>query len=147
MSASPILSVSQAGEGYDRLAERRSRSRRVADESSLFQTTFIEQLLTAPRPHLEALIKEVHAKKGKPSPEVLWVDYEQAGRMIATTDESIRKLVRKGKLTSVSRSGRHRGIAVDERRFYISRNEVNKAQLVADEAPRPMKYPLPCLSA
>ena len=42
----------------------------------------------------------------------LVVDYEEAGRMIRTSYEGIRKLVRKGKLTAVSRSGRYRGIAV-----------------------------------
>jgi phage gp45-like len=54
----------------------------------------------------------------------LIVDYEEAGRMIGTTYEGVRKLVRRGKLTAVSRSGRYRGIAVSELKNYVQRSQV-----------------------
>jgi hypothetical protein len=89
--------------------------------SSVFEQQFIQQLLTAARPGIEALIKEVIAdERGQP----LIMDYEEAGRMIGTTYEGVRKLVRKGKLTSVSRSGRNRGIAVAELKDYVQRSQV-----------------------
>src|SRR2546425_13305645 len=80
--------------------ERRSPR---AGGGGMFEQQFIQQLLTAVRPEIKALIKEVIAAEGG---EPLIVDYEEAGRMIGTTYEGVRKLVRKGKLTAVSRSGR-----------------------------------------
>jgi hypothetical protein len=47
--------------------------------------------------------------------------------MIGTSYEGIRKLVRKGKLTAVSRSGRYRGIAVQELKDYVERSQVMPA--------------------
>jgi hypothetical protein len=44
--------------------------------------------------------------------------------MIGTSYEGIRKLVRKGRLTAVSRSGRNRGIAVRELKDYVERSQV-----------------------
>jgi excisionase family DNA binding protein len=87
----------------------------------MFEQQFIQQLLTAVRPEIKALIKEVIAGEGG---QPLIVDYEEAGRMIGTTYEGIRKLVRKGKLTAVSRSGRHRGIAVAELKDYVQRSQL-----------------------
>jgi len=88
---------------------------------SMFQEYFVQQLLAAARPEIRALIKEVIAAEGT---DQLVVDYEQAGRMIGTTYEGIRKLVRKGRLTAVSRSGRHRGISVAELKDYVQRSQV-----------------------
>ncbi len=100
-----------------------SRRGRIRARENVFEQHFIEQLLAAVRPEIKALIKEVIAgERHQPSPLV--VDYEEAGRMIGTTYEGIRKLVRKGKLTAVSRSGRHRGIAVAELRDYVERSEL-----------------------
>jgi len=88
---------------------------------SMFQEYFVQQLLAAARPEIRALIKEVIADEGT---DPLVVDYEQAGRMIGTTYEGVRKLVRKGRLTAVSRSGRHRGISVAELKDYVQRSKV-----------------------
>jgi hypothetical protein len=88
---------------------------------SMFEEQFIQQLLVAVRPEIRALIKEVIADEGA---QPLVVDYEEAGRMIGTTYEGVRKLVRKGKLTAVSRSGRHRGIAITELESYVLRSQV-----------------------
>jgi len=88
---------------------------------SMFQEHFVQQLLAAARPEIKALIKEVIADEGT---DPLVVDYEQAGRMIGTTYEGVRKLVRKGRLTAVSRSGRHRGISVAELKDYVQRSKV-----------------------
>jgi excisionase family DNA binding protein len=88
--------------------------------SSVFEEQFLQQLLLAARPQIEALVREVIAgERSQP----LIVDYEEAGRMIGTTYEGIRKLVRNGKLTAVSRSGRHRGIAIAELKDYVHRNQ------------------------
>lgn len=88
---------------------------------TMFQEHFIQQLLAMARPEIRALIKELIAVEGA---DPLVVDYEQAGRMIGTTYEGIRKLVRKGRLTAVSRSGRHRGISVAELKNYVQRSQV-----------------------
>jgi hypothetical protein len=93
----------------------------IVRAGNLFEQQFIQQLLAAVRPEIKALIKEVIADEGG---QPLVVDYEKAGRMIGTTYEGIRKLVRKGKLTAVSRSGRNRGIAVSELRDYVQRNQL-----------------------
>jgi hypothetical protein len=93
----------------------------IVRAGNLFEQQFIQQLLVAVRPEIKALIKEVIADEGG---QPLVVDYEEAGRMIGTTYEGIRKLVRKGKLTAVSRSGRNRGIAVSELRDYVQRNQL-----------------------
>lgn len=92
---------------------------------NMFQEHFVRQLLAAARPEIKALIKEVIAAEGT---DPLVVDYEQAGRMIGTTYEGIRKLVRKGGLTAVSRSGRHRGISVAELKDYVQRSHVVQAR-------------------
>jgi len=122
MSTFPNLSAYEAGNGTDIVA-RRTPATSTTDKT-LFGPLFIQQLVAAARPQLEELIREVLAEKERSSTEILCVDYEEAGRMIGTSYEGIRKLVRKGKLTSVSRSGRHRGIAVHELRSYIERNKV-----------------------
>lgn len=87
----------------------------------LFEQHFIQELLRAVRPEIKALVREVI---GGDTDQPLVVDYEEAGRMIGTTYEGIRKLVRKGKLKAVSRSGRYRGIAVQELKEYVQRNQV-----------------------
>ncbi len=99
------------------------RRGRIRARESVFEQHFIEQLLAAVRPEIKALIKEVIADE-QHQPLPLVVDYERAGRMIGTTYEGIRKLVRRGKLTAVSRSGRHRGIAIAELRDYVERSEL-----------------------
>ena len=124
MSTSPTPSLFESRDGLDRISGRRAGSFMDTGENGLFGPQFIQQLLAAARPHLEALIKEVLSQKLDSSSEVLCVDYEEAGRMIGTSYEGIRKLVRKGRLTSISRSGRHRGVAVDELRSYVQRNKV-----------------------
>jgi hypothetical protein len=93
----------------------------VVKPGNLFEQQFIQQLLAAVKPEIKALIREVIAdERGQP----LVVGYEEAGRMVGTTYEGIRKLVRKGKLTAVSRSGRNRGIAVSELKDYVQRNQL-----------------------
>ena len=114
MSQQTALELSHFSAG----ASGRTRAR-----ASLFERHFIEQLLRAVRPEIKALIKEVMEEESH-QPLPLVVDYERAGRMIGTTYEGIRKLVRRGKLTAVSRSGRHRGIAVSELRDYVDRSEL-----------------------
>lgn len=134
MSTFPKFSTSDLDRGYNSLASHRGGPTRATNESSLFASQFLEQLVAAARPQLQALIEEVLAERRDRPPEVLCVDYQEAGRMIGTSYEGIRKLVRKGKLTSVSRSGRHRGIAVNELRSYIERNQVEKgSRPVGDE--------------
>jgi hypothetical protein len=88
---------------------------------SMFELYFVQQLLAVVRPEIKALIKEVIADE---ETLPLVVDYDQAGRMIGTTYEGVRKLVRKGRLTAVSRSGRHRGISVAELKDYVQRSQV-----------------------
>jgi hypothetical protein len=78
----------------------------------------VQQILSAALPEIKALIKEVLAEEVN---QPLIVDYEEAGRMIGTTYEGVRKLVRNGKLEAVSRSGRNRGIAVAELKDYVRR--------------------------
>jgi hypothetical protein len=96
-------------------------SRTETNASSVFEQQFVQQLLVAFTPKIRQLIKEVIADEGG---RPLVVDYEEAGRMIGTTYEGVRKLVRKGRLTAVSRSGRHRGIAVAELKDYVQRSQV-----------------------
>jgi hypothetical protein len=95
-------------------------------ENGFFEQQLMQHLLTAMLPEVKALIKEVMANE---ITQPLIVDYEEAGRMIGTTYEGIRKLVRKGKLTAVSRSGRHRGIAVMELKDYVRRSQVGQHHL------------------
>jgi excisionase family DNA binding protein len=92
-----------------------------ASSGSMFEQQFIQQLLLIAKPQIRALIREVIADDGG---QPLVVDYEEAGRMIGTSYEGVRKLVRKGRLTAVSRSGRHRGIAVEELKDYVQRSAV-----------------------
>ncbi len=89
--------------------------------ANIFEQQFVEQLLVAFTPRIKALIQEVIADEGG---QPLIVDYDEAGRMLGTTYEGVRKLVRKGKLTAVSRSGRYRGIAVAELRNYVQRSQL-----------------------
>jgi len=93
---------------------------RATTPNSLEQQ-FIEQLRLAFGPQIKALIKEVIADE---TTQPLVVDYAEAGLMIGTTYEGVRKLVRKGMLTAVSRSGRYRGIAISELKDYIHRRRV-----------------------
>src|SRR6185437_12792567 len=90
----------------------------------MFEQEFIQQILTAAKPQLRALVREVIGDESK-AVSPLCVDYEQAGRMLGTTYEGIRKLVRKGKLCAVSR-GRKPAIAIDELKLYIARSTVKK---------------------
>jgi hypothetical protein len=90
-------------------------------EGGFFEQQFVQQLLTAVLPEIKGLIREVLADE---LAQPLLVDYEEAGRMIGTTYEGIRKLVRKGRLKAVSRSGRHRGIAVAELKNYVQRSQL-----------------------
>jgi hypothetical protein len=91
--------------------------------TGLFGPDFIEQFLAAARPGLKTLIRDV-ITEDRSARKVLCVPYEEAGAMIGTSYEGIRKLVRKGKLKSVSRSGRRRGIAISEMESYVERNMV-----------------------
>ena len=91
------------------------------NSGGIFEQHLIEQLLLVAKPQISALIREVIADEGG---QPLVVDYEEAGRMIGTSYEGVRKLVRKGRLTAVSRSGRHRGIAVSELKNYVERSQV-----------------------
>ena len=90
----------------------------------MFEQEFIQQLLTAAKPQLRALVREVIGDEAK-AVSPLCVDYEQAGRMLGTSYEGIRKLVRKGELCAVSRC-RKRAIAIDELKLYIARSTVSK---------------------
>lgn len=114
--------------GPDAPQESFTKSRRGrTTNNNTFERHVIEQLRLAFAPQIKALIKEVIVDEtagGAP----LIVNYAEAGRLIGTTYEGVRKLVRKGKLTAVSRSGRYRGIAVSELRDYVQRR-----QLVANE--------------
>jgi hypothetical protein len=98
-----------------------ARGVRQPGMGGVFERQFVEQLLIAFTPRIKDLIKQVIADESVPP---LIVDYDEAGRMIGTTYEGVRKLVRKGKLTAVSRSGRYRGIAVSELKDYVHRSEV-----------------------
>src|SRR5262249_7007578 len=103
-----------------RPAPNLARQGRTPTMGGLFEQQFVEQLLIAFTPRIKELIKQVIAAESAP----LVVDYKEAGRMIGTSYEGIRKLVRKGKLTAVSRSGRYRGIAVAELKDYVQRSEL-----------------------
>jgi excisionase family DNA binding protein len=99
--------------------------------SNMFEQQFVQHLLIVAKPQLKALIREViEDERNRP----LIVDYEEAGRMIGTSYEGVRKLVRKGRLTAVSRSGRHRGIAVEELKDYVQRSAVTNRWLTAHGA-------------
>ncbi len=69
--------------------------------------------------YLKALIEEVLSERD--GPKALCVDYEDAGQMIGTTYEGIRKMVRKGQLKA-TRRGRRCGIAVSELKEFVRRN-------------------------
>jgi hypothetical protein len=89
---------------------QRTRHREATSrDGSAVEQFLAQQLLSAALPEIKALIKEVIAEEVN---QPLIVDYEEAGRMIGTTYEGVRKLVRNGKLQAVSRSGRNRGIAI-----------------------------------
>jgi excisionase family DNA binding protein len=104
------------------IAPSGGRQREVQTGSGgIFEQHLIQQLLLVAKPQIRALIREVIADEGG---QPLVVDYEEAGRMIGTSYEGVRKLVRKGRLTAVSRSGRHRGIAVSELKNYVERSQV-----------------------
>jgi hypothetical protein len=95
---------------------------RATTPSSLEQQ-FIEELRLAFGPQIKALIKEVIEDEAVGNTPLI-VDYAEAGRLISTTYEGVRKLVRKGMLTAVSRSGRYRGIAISELKDYIQRSRL-----------------------
>lgn len=110
----------------------RSRQRESQpNPSNMFEQQFVQHLLIVAKPQLKALIREVmEDERDRP----LIVDYEEAGRMIGISYEGVRKLVRKGRLTAVSRSGRHRGIAVEELRDYVQRSAVTSQWLTTHGA-------------
>ena len=99
----------------------------VHSGTAVVERQMMEQLRLAFAPQIRALVKEVMADETVGSAPLI-VDYAEAGRLIGTTYEGVRKLVRKGMLTAVSRSGRYRGIAISELKDYIERR-----RLVADE--------------
>jgi len=92
-------------------------------QAGMFEQQFMQQLIVAFTPQIKELIKEAIADEAA---RPLVVGYEEAGRMIGTTYEGVRKLVRKGKLTAVSRSGRYRGIAVAELKDYVQRSQLSE---------------------
>ncbi|HEY1754299.1 MAG TPA: helix-turn-helix domain-containing protein [Bryobacteraceae bacterium] len=98
-----------------------ARQSRPPTMGVMFEQQFVDQLIVAFTPRIKELIKQVISAETAPP---LVVDYEEAGRMIGTSYEGIRKLVRKGKLTAVSRSGRYRGIAVQELKDYVERSQL-----------------------
>jgi hypothetical protein len=81
---------------------------------------FIQSFLTEARPLLVELLKEIIDQERSPN-NALVVDYDEAGRMMGTTYEGIRKMVSKGQLKSVKR-GRRKGIAVAELKSYVQKN-------------------------
>lgn len=88
----------------------------------MFEQRFVQEMLAAFKPHLKEIVKETLAGE---SPLPLIVDYGEAGRMLGTSYEGVRKLVRTGRLTAVSRSGRYRGISVDSLRAYVARSQIH----------------------
>ena len=93
----------------------------VCSESNIvFDQQFIQQLLVAAKPFFKEIVKEVLADEQE-NPTTLCMDYDDAGRMIGTTYEGIRKMVRKGDLKA-TKQGRRRGIAVSELKDYVQRN-------------------------
>ncbi len=108
-------------------ARRNGRLASAHSGTAVVERRMMEQLRLAFAPQIRALIKEVIADETVGSAPLI-VDYAEAGRLIGTTYEGVRKLVRKGMLTAVSRSGRYRGIAISELKDYIERR-----RLVADE--------------
>lgn len=85
----------------------------------MFEKVLVDHLLEVVRPHLRDVVEEVLAQKSANEP--ICVEYEEAGRMLGTTYEGIRKMVSKGKLKCVER-GRRRCIAVEELKSYVRRN-------------------------
>jgi len=108
-----LVPMSRVGKGTNR------------SQAGMFEQQFMQQLIVAFTPQIKELIKEVIADDAA---RPLVVDYEEAGRMIGTTYEGVRKLVRKGKLTAVSRSGRYRGIAVAELKDYVQRSQLGEGR-------------------
>jgi hypothetical protein len=102
-------------------AERARHREATSREASAVEHFLVQQLLSAALPEIKALIKEAIAEEVN---QPLIVDYEEAGRMIGTTYEGVRKLVRNGKLKAVSRSGRNRGIAIAELKDYVRRSQL-----------------------
>jgi len=115
------------------MGQRSERNVRVrsaigtTSDNAIVERHMMEQLRLAFAPQIRALVKEVMANETVGSAPLI-VDYAEAGRLIGTTYEGVRKLVRKGMLTAVSRSGRYRGITISELKDYIQRR-----QLVANE--------------
>ncbi len=97
------------------------KSPRTPPAAGMFEQQFLQHLMAAFLPQIKELIREAMADEAAPP---LIVDYEEAGRMIGTTYEGVRKLVRRGKLKAVSRSGRYRGIAVSELKEYVQRSQL-----------------------
>jgi len=106
---------------------RRSGAIGTTSGAAVVERRMMEQLRLAFAPQIRALIKEVIADETVGTAPLI-VGYAEAGRLIGTTYEGVRKLVRKGMLTAVSRSGRYRGIAISELKDYIERR-----RLVANE--------------
>lgn len=86
----------------------------------MFGKELIQQLMVDAKPYMKELMKEVLAEE-QGGGDVLSVEYGEAGRIIGTTYEGIRKMVRMGKLKAVKR-GRRRGIAMSELRLFVQTN-------------------------
>lgn len=102
---------------------RRSGAIGTTSGTAVVERHMMEQLRLAFAPQIRALIKEVMADETVGSAPLI-VDYAEAGRLIGTTCEGVRKLVRKGMLTAISRSGRYWGIATSELKDYIQRRRL-----------------------
>ncbi|MGD1095119.1 MAG: helix-turn-helix domain-containing protein [Bryobacteraceae bacterium] len=85
----------------------------------MFEKEFVQQLLGEAKPFLKELIEEVLAEKNGSG--AICVSYDEAGRMIGTSYEGIRKMVRKGELRATKR-GRRCGISVSELNDFVRRN-------------------------
>lgn len=101
-----------------------THSRNTArSEGHSFEEILVQNVLNAALPEIKSLVRQLMEDEAN-LPLVL--DYEEAGRMIGTSYEGIRKLVRNGKLVAVSRSGRHRGIAITELKDYVKRSQIRR---------------------
>jgi hypothetical protein len=92
----------------------------------LFEKEFIKQLPVEFRPDFEALIREVIATDKQSEP--LIVDYGEAGRLIGTTYEGVRKRVKKGDLLASRRRGRFVGIAMKRNSAIRGREQAGPAR-------------------
>jgi len=86
----------------------------------VFQQQFIDEFLVATKPALRDLILEIMADR-QADTATLVVDYDEAGKMIGTSYDGIRKMVAKGHLKATHR-GRRVGIALSVLKDFITRN-------------------------